>query len=95
MSARTFETGCTIEVCHTHDSLHAHVALDGDLELGPGDKVRVHGPPIRPRFGEAFTERRQATVSRASWLDRAWTRFTAYFELTELYEVSFSPGRLP
>ena len=34
-------------------------------------------------------------VVRASWLDRLWTRLTARFELTELYEVGFSSWRAP
>jgi len=25
---------------------------------------------------------------------RAWTRFAGHFEMAELYEVSFTPGRL-
>ena len=31
------DTQCTIEIEHTFDNLHAHVELDGDIELGPGD----------------------------------------------------------
>jgi hypothetical protein len=27
-------------------------------------------------------------------LRRAWTRFAGHFEMAELYEVSFTPGRL-
>jgi hypothetical protein len=33
-------------------------------------------------------------VQRAGALRRTWTRFAGYFELAELYEVSFTPGRL-
>lgn len=90
---RSFTTGCTIEVEHTPEHLHAHVALDGDLAIAPGDKVRVHGAAIRVPFGERLVERRTATVTRATLLGRAWTRARARFELTELYELSFSPGR--
>jgi hypothetical protein len=85
---------CTIEIEHSERSLHAHVVLDGDLALQPGDRVRVHGEPIRVRFGESFSLRREATVERASWLERQWTRLAARFELSELYEVSFTEGRL-
>ena len=88
-------TPCTIEIEHTEKSLHAHVALDGEPELQPGDRVRVHGDPIRVRFGDKLTLHRQATVERAGWLERQWTRFAARFELSELYEVSFTPGRAP
>lgn len=85
---------CTIEIEHTERSLHAHVALDDDIALRPGDRVRVHGAPIRVMFGETLVLRRDATVERAGWLERQWTRLTARFELSELYEVSFTPGRL-
>ena len=95
LARRSMVTPCTIEIEHTERSLHAHVALDGEPELQPGDRVRVHGDPIRVRFGETLTLHRQATVERAGWLERCWTRLTARFELSELYEVSFTPGRAP
>ncbi len=88
------ETPCTIEIEHSETSLHAHVELDGDIALRPGDRVRVHGEPIRIAFGQTLVLRRDATVERARWLERQWTRLAARFELSELYEVSFTPGRL-
>lgn len=86
----SFETPCTIEVEHTDAHLHAHVELDGDVIMGPGDKVRVHGNPIRVLFGEKITERRTATVSRATPLERAWMRIKGDFALTEMYEIAFT-----
>lgn len=91
--ARTIETNCTIEIEQTHDWFHAHMTLDGAIEIAPGDRVQVHGEPIRVAFGERLTERRRATVSRAGSLRRAWTRFMSRFGLKELYEVSFTPRR--
>jgi hypothetical protein len=88
-----FEAPCTVEVEHTADSLHAYVELEGDIEIGPGDEVVVHGDPINPAFGEKIVERRKATVKRANWFGRMATRLAARFELTELYEVSFTPRR--
>jgi hypothetical protein len=88
-------TPCTIEIEHSETSLHAHVDLDGGLALRPGDRVRVHGAPIRVVFGERLTLRRDATVERAGWLERQWTKLAARFELLDLYEVSFTTGRLP
>ncbi len=93
MAGRSFETPCTIEIEQTHDHFHAHLALDGDISIGPGDKVRVHGEPIRLAFGQKIQERRQATVVRAGWMLRLWTRFAGRFALQELYEVSFTPRR--
>ncbi len=89
----TFEAPCTVEVEHTADSLHAYVEFDGDIEIGPGDELIVHGEPIKPAFGEKIVERRQATVRRAHWLGRMTARIKGAFELTELYEVSFTPRR--
>jgi hypothetical protein len=89
----SFDVPCTIEIENTFDSLHAHVDLDGGIEINAGDEVLVHGDPIRVPFGEKRTLRRQATVTRASGLDRLLTKLAARFELTELYEVSFSSGR--
>ena len=91
--SRSFDTPCTIEVDHSFDHLHAHVELDGDVPIYPGDRVCVHGSAIRLAFGERLVERRMATVTRATALGRAWTRFRARFEITELYELSFSGGR--
>ncbi len=89
---KTLEVPCTIEVEHTADSLHAYVELDGDVDIGPGDEVIVHGEPIQPAFGEKIVERRKATVRRANWFDRMTAR-VAGLELTDLYEVSFTPRR--
>jgi hypothetical protein len=92
---RTVATGCTIEIEHSNESLHAHVALDPAAPpIRPGDRVRVHGAPIVVPFGQRLSERRTATIERAGWIERQWTRLLAWFSLTELYEVSFSPGRL-
>ena len=91
---RGVEVACRVEVEHTHDSLHAHVDLEG-IEVGPGDEVTVHDAPVDVGFGERVVCRRTATVVRAGPMGRLWTRVTAFFELTELYEVSFSPRRLP
>ncbi|MBY0568746.1 MAG: hypothetical protein K2P70_15630 [Hyphomonadaceae bacterium] len=91
---RTHDTQCTIEIEHSEDHLHAHVELDDQSDLRPGDRVKVHGAPIRVSFGQRLTLRRPATVERAGWLERQWTKLTARFELAELYEVSFSPRRI-
>jgi hypothetical protein len=91
---RSHDTQCTIEIEHSEDYLHAHVELDDASDLRPGDRVKVHGAPIRVSFGQRLTLRRPATVERAGWLERQWTRLTARFELGELYEVSFTPRRL-
>ncbi len=87
-----FDTPCTIEIEHTDAHLHAHVELDGDIAIAPGDSVRVHGAPVRVRFGERMTERRTATVTRANVFERAWMRLKGDLDLTEMYEITFSSG---
>lgn len=93
-AARRFDIGCTITVEQSSHHFHAHVELDGGVEIGPGDKVRVHGDPIAIPFGHSEVFHRTATVTRAGPLARAATRLAAYFDLAELYEVSFNPGRI-
>lgn len=94
LAPRTFETRCRIEIEQSQEQFHAHVELDGDIPIFPGDSVEVHGAPVRIAFGEKVVFDRTATVRRAGALRRAWTRFAGHFELAELYEVSFNPGRL-
>lgn len=89
----SFEVPCTIEVEHTFDSLHAHVELDGGVKIEPGDEVLVHGEPIVVPYGEKRVIRRNATVTRASAIERMWTRATGDLEFMELCEFSFSSGR--
>lgn len=92
--ARTrFDTPCRIEVEHSDEHFHAHVKLAGDVPIYPGDKVRVHGDPIVVGFGESAVFNRTATVERATAIERLWTKFAGHFEMTELYEVSFTPRR--
>ncbi|WP_298468455.1 hypothetical protein [uncultured Erythrobacter sp.] len=93
-SARQFETPCTISVEQSSDHFHAHVDLSDDVEIEPGDKVRVHGDPISIPFGSKAVFERTATVTRAGPVKRALTRLAAYFDLAELYEVSFNAGRI-
>ncbi|WP_375412351.1 hypothetical protein [uncultured Bradyrhizobium sp.] len=90
---RTFDVPCTVEIEQTSETLHAHVVLDGDIEIRAGDEVLVHDAPTQVEFGERLVVRRTATVTRGSLLDRLRAWAGGYLELTELYEVSFSDGR--
>jgi hypothetical protein len=89
-NAKRFDVGCTIEVSHTFESLHAHVELDGNIAIYPGDEVIVHGSPISVPYGEQATIKRMATIVRAGLLERMWTKMTGRFEMMELLEFSFS-----
>lgn len=81
---------CTVEVSHKFESLHAHVRFDNGAVVYPGDEVLVEGPPVMAPYGEVVIEKRQARITRASRLERLWTRMTGDFEFMELCEFSFS-----
>tara|TARA_R110002012_G_scaffold282480_1_gene472233 strand:- start:208 stop:504 length:297 start_codon:yes stop_codon:yes gene_type:complete len=81
---------CTVEVSHRFESLHAHVKFNNGAVIHPGDEVKVHGPQIMAPYGEVVIEDREATIIRASKLERLWTRMTGDFEFMELCEFSFS-----
>jgi hypothetical protein len=90
---RTFDVPCTVEIEQTSETLHAHVMLDGNVQIEPGDEVMVHDAPTTVAFGERLVVRRTATVTRGTALDRLRAKLEGYLELTDLYEVSFSDGR--
>ncbi|MFO1160324.1 MAG: hypothetical protein U1E60_15910 [Reyranellaceae bacterium] len=92
-SHRAIEVGCTIDLANTADSLHAHVELDGAPEIGPGDRVLVHGAPTALAHGETLVARRRATILRSAWLERVMVKTSGYFGLTGLLEIGFSVGR--
>ncbi len=81
---------CTVEISHRFESLHAHVRLDNGAVIHPGDTVLVHGAEIMAPYGEVVSEERTATITRASALERMWTRATGDFEFMEICEFSFS-----
>jgi hypothetical protein len=86
----TVEVPCLLDIEKTPESFHAHAVPEG-IELRPGDRVLVHDAPSHVDFGECYTKPLRATVMRAGWFDRVWTRITAPFEMLELYEVGFQP----
>ncbi len=81
---------CTIEVSHTFESLHAHVRFNNGTIVYPGDEVIVHGDPIKAPYGEVISEDREATILRATPLERLWTKIIGKLEFMEICEFSFS-----
>ncbi len=81
---------CTVEVVHRFEELSAHVRLDDGSVVHPGDTVEVHGRPVMAAWGESVREQRTATITRASRLERLWTKLTGDVEFMELCEFSFS-----
>lgn len=92
-SGRSFDVGCTVRVSHTFGDFSAHVELDGNIALEPGDRVLVHGAAINPPYGEVRTERRVATVTRATWLERNLARLRGELDCLSLLEVGFNDHR--
>jgi len=88
---RTRETApCTVTVSHRFEELSAHVRFDNGAVVNPGDSVLVQGPEIMAPYGEVVEEKRIAVITRASTVERLWTRATGDFEVMELCEFSFS-----
>lgn len=83
-----------IEIEQSDEAFHAHVELADGIAINPGDRVQVLGEPITVPLNSRLVLDRPATIDRACALVRAWTRLAAHFDLAELYEVSFTPGRL-
>lgn len=92
-SRQRFDVPCTVEIEQTSATLHAHVVLDGDVQIRAGDEVMVHNAPTHVEFGDRLIVRRMATVVRGGVIARLRARIEGYLELTELYDVSFSDGR--
>lgn len=90
LGGRREEITCSVDIEHSFDSLHAHAIPEG-IALRPGDRVIVHGAPTEVGFGESRRLTCRATVIRAGALERAWTEFSALFELVELYHCGFEP----
>ena len=88
---RSKETApCEVTISHRFEELSAHVKFLNGAVVNPGDSVLVHGSEIMAPYGEVISEERTATITRASWLERQWTRWTGDFEFMELCEFSFS-----
>ena len=81
---------CIVTISHRFEELSAHVKFTDGSTVGPGDSVLVHGEEIMAPFGELVEEERTATITRASGIERMWTRATGDFEFMELCEFSFS-----
>ena len=90
---RRLEVGCRIDVVNKFESLGAHVELDEDLELRPGDSIQVQGDPIAVPYGESAVFTRRADVRLASAPERLLARLAGQMQPLELLEVSFSSGR--
>lgn len=88
---KTRETApCTVSISHRFEELSAHVKFNNGAVVYPGDEVQVQGAEIMAPYGEVVSEDRTAVITRASGLERLWTRMTGDLEFIELCEFSFS-----
>jgi hypothetical protein len=81
---------CTVEINHTFEELGAHVRFHNGIVVHPGDEVMVHGSPVEVPYGERHSFERDATITRASGVERLWTKATGDLEFMELCEFSFT-----
>ena len=86
---------CTVEIEHSAGTLEAHVAIDSDSHLGiRATGLGVPNPPTEPPFGKRLVVRCVAMITSGPGLpDGMWTRVAGNFDLTELYDVSFTDRR--
>jgi hypothetical protein len=87
---RRIEVPCTIEIEQTPENLLAYTTPQG-VDIGPGDRVLVHGAPTNIKFGDRITVMGSATIIRATVFGRFWARVIGLLSLVELYEVGFEP----
>ncbi len=94
LGRQTVEATCAVDIEKTAESFHAY-SVPEDIDIRAGDQMFIHDVPTTIAFGDHVTMQCRATIVRAGWIERIWTRFTAFFELTELYEVGFAPKETP
>jgi hypothetical protein len=90
--SRTFALTCDIDIEQSWESLHAHAIPEGPegINIEAGDVIIVHDTAGTLNAAH-YTGQRDATLIRAGFWRRHWTRFRSVFELTELFEVGFQP----
>ena len=89
-NAKRIDIPCTVEIEQTPENLFAYVTHE-DVNIGPGDRVLVHGAPSRIGYGEHVTLQTHATIIRANVFGRFWAHVSGMLSLFELYEVGFEP----
>jgi len=89
--SRTFALTCDIDIEQSWESLHAHAIPDG-VEIEAGDIIIVHDTESTLEAAH-YIGQRDATLIRAGFWRRHWTRFCSIFEIAELFEVGFQTAR--
>lgn len=87
--SRQLALTCEIDIEQSWESLHAHAIPEG-IDIEAGDVIIVHDT-VDAASAAQYVGTRSATLIRAGFWRRHWTRFRSVFELTELFEVGFQP----
>ncbi len=82
----------SLDMSNTWEDLYAHVDLE-DVDIGPGDSVKLHQVPVDLPYGQKRQVKGKASYFKASALKRWFITTFSRFEITMLYEVSFSSTR--
>jgi hypothetical protein len=82
----------SLEMANTWEDLYAHVELEG-VDIGPGDAVKLHQVPYDLPYGQVRHVSGKASYFKASAFKRWFITTFSRFEITMLYEVSFSSTR--
>jgi hypothetical protein len=87
--SRKVQLTCDIDIEQSWESLHAHAIPDG-IDIEAGDIIIVHdtGGTLNATH---YIGQRNATLIRAGFWRRHWTRLRSIFEIAELFEVGFQP----
>lgn len=88
--ARRTKLPCTVEVSHRFEQLGAEVHLPEGVEVGPGDRVEVHGRSISVPYGQVVVEDRTCTFVQVPRWESAWVKATGDRACLELLDVSFT-----
>ena len=87
--SRKLALTCEIDIEQSWESLHAHAIPDG-IDIEAGDIIIVHDTAGTLNAAH-YIGQRDATLIRAGFWRRHWTRFCSIFEIAELFEVGFQP----
>jgi hypothetical protein len=82
----------SLDMANTWDDLYAHVELEG-VDIGPGDAVKLHNAPVNLPYGQKRQFTGKASYFKASSFKKWFITTFSRFEITMLYEVSFSSTR--
>jgi len=82
----------SLDMANTWEDLYAHVNIEG-IDIGPGDAIKLHQVPVDLPYGQKKFVKGKASYFKASATKRWFIKTFSRFEITMLYEVSFSSTR--